>query len=231
MSHACAACGATFPTARHRGRHERQHGEVLRPVWDQRKAERLRACEARRVRVYPKRPRRTTEQRYWAKVDKNGPVMRPDLGPCWSWNAATSGGYGAFHDGKKMTGAHRYSWVLHNGPIPAGLFVCHRCDNPPCSNPAHLFLGTPEDNGGDAKRKGRTASGDRHPLVLHPDRRTRGERDGMAKLTDQKVAEMRAVRASDGLTYVELGRRFGVHAATAHAAVSGKSWAHLEETR
>jgi len=74
---------------------------------------------------------------------------------CWNWTASTRNGYGAFKINGKVEGAHRVSWVLNNGEIPEGLFVCHKCDNPRCVNPEHLFLGTASDNMKDCYNKGR----------------------------------------------------------------------------
>jgi len=101
------------------------------------------------------------EKRFWEKVNKDGPIPshRPELGPCWLWMACrTPSGYGQLGLPGKDAGiviASRFSWELHNGPIPDGLFACHKCDNPPCVNPAHLFLGDHEDNARDAAAKGR----------------------------------------------------------------------------
>lgn len=96
-------------------------------------------------------------ERYWSKV-----VVNED--GCWGWNGnLTTAGYGYMpvtSPGTRQTtiGAHRISYEIHKGPIPEGLFVLHRCDNPPCTNPEHLFLGTPKDNMQDMARKGRSYS-------------------------------------------------------------------------
>lgn len=92
--------------------------------------------------------------RFWAKVEKRGPA------DCWLWtSAAIPFGHGQFTLGKRPNArpyyAHRISWTLAHGSIPAGLQVCHTCDTPKCVNPAHLFLGTQLDNLRDASRKGR----------------------------------------------------------------------------
>ena len=80
-------------------------------------------------------------------------------GDCWKWTAGTVGlGYGRMrHEGRLLL-AHRVAWEVKNGPIPAGLFVLHRCDNPPCCNPAHLFLGDHAINDADKRIKGRQPS-------------------------------------------------------------------------
>ena len=113
----------------------------------------------RRGLLEPYLPYRTPTERFWAKVDKYGPV-HPVLGTaCWLWLGATSVGYGTFTIHTQPTrlvgSTHRFSWEIANGLIPNGLFVLHRCDVRHCVNPNHLFLGTAGDNARDMARKGR----------------------------------------------------------------------------
>lgn len=102
--------------------------------------------------------------RFWRKVRRDQPTG------CWEWLAATnSDGYGHFFYEGSVIGAHRVSWMLHHGAIPEGALVCHHCDNPRCVNPAHLFLGTHQDNATDKVVKGRHAWGNKtHCIRGHP---------------------------------------------------------------
>lgn len=93
----------------------------------------------------------TTADRFWGKVQVGAPAA------CWPWAGALSGGYGMFWVGGRSQHASRVSYAIANGPIPGGLYACHSCDNPRCVNPAHLFLGSQQDNVRDMhnKRRGR----------------------------------------------------------------------------
>lgn len=102
--------------------------------------------------------RMTLAERFWPRVNKNGRIVRPELGPCWEWTGSTSGGnYGAIRVNGKSTSAHRTAWLLETGhwPNPNAL---HKCDNRLCVRFSHLFEGTYKDNAVDCARKGRGSS-------------------------------------------------------------------------
>lgn len=136
---------------------------------------------------------------FWLYVDRSG-------GPeaCWPWTRAkTRGGYGHMSVNGVDVRVHRYAWRLVNGPIRRGLFVCHKCDNPPCCNPRHLFLGTHTDNMRDGVSRAR-----------------------LGKLTAEQVQSIRAALA-EGAGVRALARQYGVD----HSAVSrintGRHWTSL----
>ena len=98
----------------------------------------------------PFSPTPTQVERFWARVDRRG------SDECWPWaGPRRPKGYGLTDVFGRTAQTHRIAYLLAMGHIPAGLFVCHRCDNPPCCNPAHLFVGSPKDNTWDMRRKGR----------------------------------------------------------------------------
>ena len=117
-------------------------------------------CYGAWLRTIPYK-RKPLAERFWSKVNKNGPEARSDLGSCWLWTGAKNGnGYGVIGRGGGTGGyeaAHRVSWELHNGTPPGDAYVCHRCDVPLCVNPAHLWLGDNRENQRDAYHKGRSA--------------------------------------------------------------------------
>ena len=96
---------------------------------------------------------RAVERRFRAKIQVNGPDE------CWPWSGGRhEQGYGIFAFTSRVSRrAHRFMYTVTKGPIPTGLLVCHTCDNPPCVNPRHLWLGTTMDNHLDSVRKGRRA--------------------------------------------------------------------------
>ena len=153
-----------------------------------------------RSSLNPPRYGRPIADRFWEKV-----VKEPNSG-CWLWTAAVDNdGYGNLALGTGCRLAHRVSWELHNGPIPTGLHVLHKCDTPPCVNPAHLFLGTHADNMADAISKGR-----------------RGPR-WTPKLTQETVIEIRQ-RMSNGDTQAAIAAHYGVAQPTISNIKTGRTW-------
>jgi hypothetical protein len=159
-------------------------------------------------------------ERFWARVDKVGPIPEhcPEIGPCWVWTGVTNdGGYGLVGRGPRGAGierAHRFSFALNGGRIGAGHDVCHRCDNRACVNPGHLFSGTRQDNVDDMMAKGRYGERVRRSGADHH----------RSKLTDQQVMDMRATRALCRVTLKELASRYGVSLSQVWNIVSGKQW-------
>jgi hypothetical protein len=157
--------------------------------------------------------KKSLAERFWAKVNKDGPTQPHMDTPCWVWiGAKHKQGYGLIDEtdryGKKI-GAHRASWIVNVGPIPEGMDVLHKCDNPPCVNSHHLFLGNDQDNMDDKYRKGRG----RHP---------KGEEMPQHILTKTQVDEIRAVFPSK--TRKQLATEYGVSYATICDVISRRSW-------
>lgn len=145
---------------------------------------------------------------FWSRVDRSG-------GPnaCWNWQGAVTAkwGYGCFGIGGNVTrGAHKLAWLFTHGN-PNGLCVLHRCDNRLCCNPAHLFLGTKQDNAADAVAKGRNAR----------------------KLTDEQVREIKTAVAPYGTKKLPNGmmkefvKKFGIAESTFWHIRSGRKWRHI----
>lgn len=136
---------------------------------------------------------------------------------CWEWNGCKRNGYGRTTTGSRTDGtrrsvsAHRLSYELHNGSIPTGYEVCHKCDNPSCINPDHLFVGTRQDNIDDRERKGRN-------VVFV------GEEQARAKLTKKAVKDARWERAYKGTSFQKLADKYGVSKKTILNAIKGVTW-------
>lgn len=182
------------------------------------------------------------QRRFWAKVNKSGPVFNKDLGACWIWTgtlARHSGGYGIADIQSKPRiafRAHRVAYELEYGPIPVGKMLRHKCDNPPCVRPDHLIPGTAKDNSQDmiARR--------RHWVWLRPDKLPRGEKHWTAKkktvsfgehhprakLTNEQVLEVARIYREEGKSQRTLARQFGVSQSTIWQIVSGTNWSRVK---
>lgn len=154
------------------------------------------------------------EERFWNLVQKGD--------GCWQWlGSKTRGGYGMFGVSRPHWHnviASRHAYTLTYGEIPSGFDVCHRCDNPSCVNPSHLFLGTAKENMQDAARKGR----------MRPPR-LKGEEHPHAKLTTAQVVEINR-RAAAGERQASLAREFGISAVTVCQIVKGNRWVHVKRS-
>lgn len=192
--------------------------------------------------------------RFWVHVDKDGPIPshRPDLGPCWIWTTSRSTkgdrhritDYGLMHlagEGSHRIRPSRVSWLIHFGELSRSLLVCHHCDNPPCVNPGHLFLGTHKDNTRDAKAKGRLATGDKHGTRTHPEKIVRGTRHhwsqnparGEAATNSKlKLVDVLSIisRYRGGESQPKLAKEFGVHVNTIYRIIHGLRWRHVTTT-
>ena len=158
----------------------------------------------------------TLNERFWSKVDKTG--------DCWIWKGCIiPNGYGQFWLNGRMQNAHRVSWELTNGPIPKGLEILHKCDNPPCVNPSHLWAGTQTENQQDSIRKGRFV---------------RGVKNGHNKLTPEQVLEIRKTyikntssRKGHPLPFSQrtLAKKFHVSRGTITCILKGRAWTWLNQ--
>ena len=154
-------------------------------------------------------------RRFWSKVK---------LGDkCWEWQAGVNhGGYGQFtitlstmRDTTVL--AHRVAWMLVRGSVPVGKCLCHKCDNPRCVNPDHMFIGTRADNNRDMFRKGRGSC-----------IRAKGEAHGMSVMTADAVYAIRAL-TDNGNDQRAVARKFGISQSQVGRIHRRESWAHLPE--
>lgn len=178
-------------------------------------------------------------ERFWGYVT----IKTED--ECWEWSGGKTGKYGAFNvkyeNGWNTARANRVAYMLTTGVDPKEMFVCHHCDNPPCCNPVHLFLGTHPDNVDDAKSKNRYSSGENHGMRLHPERRAtgqdhgsrthpervvRGEQSPSSKITEKQVQQVRQLR-KEGTEVKVLVRMFNVSAGHVRRLINGTRWKHV----
>ena len=143
-----------------------------------------------------------TPDSIWKRIDKTG---GPDV--CWPWLGARlkKMGYGQTHWRGRTVYAHRMVYELTYGKIPDGLNVLHKCDNPSCCNPSHLFLGTNTDNVVDKMVKGRMSQ---------------------SKLTKEQAEMIRTRYLAGGITQRELAKEFAIDQAIISGIVQGKRWKH-----
>lgn len=170
------------------------------------------------------RQRLTIYEKFWKYVDKNGPIPQhlPNLGQCWIWTSCKDkDGYGWIGLTKKSSGfynkrAHRISALIHgiSDILTENQLILHKCDNPGCVNPEHLFIGTTEDNVKDRVSKNRTAiqSGSSH---------------GYAKLVESQVLEIRAKYATGNYTQDKLATEYKVVRPMISLIVNRKNWTHI----
>lgn len=146
------------------------------------------------------------EARFWELVNV---TFFPDA--CWVWNGhRCDKGYGRFKVGDRRVAAHRFSYALFNNGVTKAVFICHRCDNPQCVRPEHLFAGTPADNAADRGRKNRHAH---------------GSRAGTAILTEAQVAAIK----QDRRTQRQVAESYGVSKSTVGKIRTGINWAHIDK--
>jgi hypothetical protein len=174
-------------------------------------------------------------------------VAKGQANECWLWTRAKfTDGYGAITIKKSTMRASRVAYFIATGIDPGDKLVCHRCDNPPCCNPAHLFLGDDSDNLMDASAKGllntvagdehytrrrpdlmELRKGDRHWTHRKPERTSKGEKNGAARFTEQTVRLIRDTYTNGGISQSELARQFGVCSESIRKIILRKTWAHV----
>lgn len=172
----------------------------------------------------------TLTDRFWQYVNKSGPVVEHVGTPCWLWTSAIgTWGYGILRDGGRggrNVATHRYSWELHNGTIPTGVRVLHKCDIPACVNPEHLYLGTDKDNAQDRERRGRRvpARGMQNGAHTHSERRPRALTHGQRRIDFEVADAIRKDYATGKYRQKDVAAKHGVSQCTVWAIVNNQRW-------
>ena len=154
--------------------------------------------------------------KFWKNVSVDKPYK------CWEWIGAKGNGYGKFYSNGKQLLAHRVSWVIHNGKLPKRdgndepLFVCHKCDNPGCVNPDHLYLGTHFDNMQDR--------------IVSPKSHNKGEKHGLHKVGEKEVLEMRSKYIRNVYTLKMIAAEYDISYVEVHKIITRKTWRHLKQS-
>ena len=173
------------------------------------------------VGAYNGRPLESIADRFWSKVNKNGPTVLGMDTPCWIWTAGIgSSGYGGSSVNRNTIPAHRVAWVLERGSILKdrsyhGICILHKCDNRKCVNPDHLFSGSHADNMHDMAAKGR-----------HVSVQQLGEINQNAKLTDTKVLEIR-MWLKLSYSQVRIAKAYNVSQPTISLIKHRQQWHHI----
>lgn len=154
---------------------------------------------------------------FWSHVNKDGSIPQhcPELGNCWEWvGGKTSDGYGLFGSKNRRVLAHRFTWSVTNGDISVGLSILHKCDNPSCCNPKHLFIGTQQDNVDDREFKGRG-------------NQPKGIKHNKAKLTEAQVLEIRERYAKGGISQSQLAAEYDLQQTNIGFIIRRVTWRHI----
>ena len=161
--------------------------------------------------------------RFWSKV-RTGTENE-----CWVWQASVNpGGYGKFSIDGRVLGSHRIAWQLVNRAcILPGYYVCHRCDNPACCNPAHLFVATAETNNQDMHDKGRHSHGADHRAAVKRTR-PRGDRHHKAVWQEWQIPYVRFLSAS-GMSYRTIADAYGMREGTVGQVIRKENWGHVPD--
>lgn len=158
--------------------------------------------------------------KFWSKIAKGNPDE------CWPWQGWYRHTYGSISFKGKPQYSHVLALWLTTGVWPSGLHTCHSCDNPACCNPAHLFLGTDQDNSDDKCRKGRVPHGESHYLRRCPEKVLRGSKAPHARLTEGDVRTIKALYAA-GHLQKDLADQFGLCQQSISDLLRGKTWKHV----